>query len=84
MQKLLIALISTIVSVNAVVKNKEILMQRQCQPSLKAQIYAFLANDGGILELSHNKLSSFSSNDCQLPLEETPDYKNNHYFVFIG
>jgi len=37
--------------------------------------------------MHHNKLASFSSNDCQntlLPSEETPDYKNNHYFVFIA
>jgi hypothetical protein len=39
--------------------------------------------------MSHNKnnLASFSTNDCLntlLPFEETPDYKNNHYFVLIA
>lgn len=37
--------------------------------------------------MSHNKLGQYSSNDCLntlLPFEETPDYKNTHYFVFIA
>lgn len=37
--------------------------------------------------MSHNNLAQYSSNDCQntlLPFEETSEYKNNHYFVFVA